>query len=124
MCARASLFSDLVAVHTISREVCVLVDVHVGLQVSLVVSVDGSADAGEDSLDAEHARDVVALEQHALRRENHRLDAEERQRRATRLHRRRAREGSEKVTAGLGLPVGIDDRDLLVAGDLKVPAPR
>ena len=74
-----------------------------------MVAVDGAHHPRPGAGHAEQSGLAVALEFVAALIDQHRFDAEERQRRRTRLHLVGAGQTGQHVAAGLRLPVGIDD---------------
>lgn len=110
---------------SVSGEVVSLVRVHVGVEVPRMVTVDGSRDGGPWGADGEDAFLVVALDLlAALGVEQDGVDAKEGKRSRARLGSGRTRKWGDDDGAGLGLPVGVDYRALLLTDVLVVPMPR
>ena len=114
----------LVAAAAVAGEVEPGIAREVGLAEARVIAPDRPRLAGPGAPEAEVARHAVAVELLALLVDQHRLDAEERQRRRAGLGRRRAGQRRDQDAAGLGLPPGVDHRAAPVADDVVVPVSR
>lgn len=95
---------------TLSTHVKTLVDVEVGVHVTLVGAVDAAGHARPSLLEGQNSLNVVAVKLLARNRvDNGRLNAEEGQRSATGLGRRDTSQGSNDVGPGLSLPVSLHE---------------
>jgi hypothetical protein len=99
-------------------------NLHVGLEVTLMILPDGPGNGWPRGLNSEYAVDTVTLELLASGGiKDCRLNTEERHSSGTRLGRNSTWEGSNDDRPGLRLPVRIDDRTLILADMLTVPLP-
>ncbi|SRR5258706_8094593 len=99
-------------------------NLHVCLEVTLVIPPDGPSNRWPRALDGEHAVYTVALELLAtVGIKDCRLDTKEWHSGGTRLGRDSTWEGSDDDRPSLGLPVRIDNRALILADMLTVPLP-
>lgn len=101
------------------------VGTEVGVEVSLVVAVDGTSNSGPRTLGNKDTLDVSALENLAVGRvEDCDVDTEEGESGGSWLGSDTARDGGDHVGTGLGHPVSVDDGTLAVhTGVFVVPVP-
>jgi hypothetical protein len=94
----------LVPTSSISGEVGAWVDVHIGIEESLVISKNGSSDRWPGSLDRQDSLDCITLDLFSgLRIQDHGLDTEEGQSGRSWLCFVSARKSSDDDRTGLGL---------------------
>src|SRR5262249_15227350 len=98
-----------IAPAAVAGEVFAGIGLEIGVDEALVVAIDRAHHARPGIDDAEVAG-PGALDHFTLAIHDLRNDAEVRLRRRARLEPRRAGQGSDQNSAGLGLPPGVDDR--------------